>query len=259
MTLVAVSTVSPTGVFSIASESIDAFVEDTAGGQIGIYLREQEQVLHYGGSMAALVALFAEPGPTFVTLTAVGGLAARVVPAAIDAVENVAALVTRLTFSSGRTLDIAQAYAAVITALGLGRSYGDLVSVGGWSEALAADQSANQIARLTAVVSYVAPKRCALAAVSAMLTAAITGAGTSAVLQVFINGVVVPASATTLSFTQAGAETYLYKRFDLGGTPIEIAAGDRVDFRYTSTTITNTPTVVADMMLAVDATDTVTP
>lgn len=94
----------------------------------------------------------------------------------------------------------------------------------------------------TAGQSWVAPRAGSVMASSAMVDAAVTGAGTSVTVKVFKNGSLLNA-AFNLAFTQAGAETGAYATAakDL----YTFAAGDKITVTYTSTAISNTPKAVA--------------
>jgi len=99
----------------------------------------------------------------------------------------------------------------------------------------------SHIAAATAT-SFVATRPGSIVGVSAQLSAAITGAGTSIVVSVTKNGTEV---ACTASLTQAGAETKAYGTAAKGTLTFD--AGDVLGISYTSTGISNTPTLVATL------------
>lgn len=90
--------------------------------------------------------------------------------------------------------------------------------------------------------AFVAKRAGLITGLSAQLSAAITGAGTTATVHVTVNGTI--AATLNIQFTQAGAE--VVQRVTLArASGIAIVAGDLVRVTYTSTGISNTPTVVA--------------
>lgn len=95
-----------------------------------------------------------------------------------------------------------------------------------------------------AATSFVAPRPGSITGISAQLTAAITGAGTSIVAKPTVNGAEVDLTAT---LTQAGAETEAYGTEDRNVLTFD--AGDVIGVSYTSTTTTNTPALVVSLEL----------
>lgn len=128
---------------------------------------------------------------------------------------------------------------------------GDLEAAGGFrsqiqgfTATLAAAGTNTAFARFgVAARSWIAQRAGSIVGISAKLSAAITGAGTTASVRVAINGT--PVAATALLFTQAGAETEMYLTFAKGTHAI--AAGDEVSVVVTTTAIENTPVVMADV------------
>lgn len=123
---------------------------------------------------------------------------------------------------------------------------GDVSAAGGFRQTvspftatLAADQTATATTwGLAGAGAWVAPRAGSVTAISAHLDAAITGATKTAIPGVYKNGTIINA-ASILTFTTGGAETDLY--LAIAKDTYTFAAGDRIDIRYTSTTITNTP------------------
>lgn len=115
-------------------------------------------------------------------------------------------------------------------------------SVGPFTEALAADQTATVIDYGAAAMGWVAPRAGSLTGLSSIITAAITGGGTQAVVSVAKNGTVFPSSPTN-TLTQAGAEVKANATAAIGACTF--VAGDVLTVIYTSTTITNTPSIVS--------------
>lgn len=114
--------------------------------------------------------------------------------------------------------------------------------IGPFSVTLAASQTSAATVYGVSGASFVAPRDGKLTGFSAQLSAAITGAGTTVAVRVFVNGAAV--AALDLSFTQAGAE--VVDRVTLAKEDqIDIDAGDLIRVVYTSTGISNTPTLVA--------------
>lgn len=103
------------------------------------------------------------------------------------------------------------------------------------SGALAASQT-NTVTNYPGV-GFVAQRNGSITALSGILAAAITGAGTTANFRVAVNGT--PIAATAIIFTQAGGETKLYATFTAGTHTF--VAGDEITVVYTSTAISNTP------------------
>lgn len=93
-----------------------------------------------------------------------------------------------------------------------------------------------------AATSFVASRAGSITGISAQITAAITGAGTTIVCSPTVNGTEV---ALTCTLTQAGAEV------KASGTAAKdtyaFAAGDVIGFSYTSTGISNTPALVGSV------------
>lgn len=94
----------------------------------------------------------------------------------------------------------------------------------------------------TVAMGWIAPRAGSVMALSAMLDAAITGAGTTINVRVFKNGTLLNAAFDNL-FTQAGAEVADYAV--AAKDAYAFAAGDKITVVYTSTAISNTPKVVA--------------
>lgn len=90
-----------------------------------------------------------------------------------------------------------------------------------------------------AATSFVATRAGSIVGISAQLSAAITGAGTTIVASVTKNGTEV---ACTCTLTQAGAEVAASGTATAG--TLTFAAGDVIGVSYTSTGISNTPTLV---------------
>lgn len=109
---------------------------------------------------------------------------------------------------------------------------------GGFSATLAADQTNLDLTKdAIAGGGYVATRAGSITGLSAMIDAAITGAGTSATFKVTKNGTEIAGSGVAM--TQAGAEVKGQTTYARG--TYTFAAGDVIGVSYTSTTITNTP------------------
>ncbi len=93
-----------------------------------------------------------------------------------------------------------------------------------------------------AASSWVAPRAGSITGLSAQLSAAITGSGTSIVVSATVNGTEV---ALTVSLTEAGAE--VKGQSTAAKDALAFAAGDVIGISYTSTGITNTPALVASL------------
>lgn len=127
---------------------------------------------------------------------------------------------------------------------------GDVEAAGGFRQAIgpffvttAADQSAvGTKLGDTLAMTWVAPRAGSVTAAVGMLDTAITGAATTIKARVYKNGSLLNA-ALDLDFTQAGAEVKDYAV--VAKDTYTFAAGDEIDVVYTSTTITNTPKLVA--------------
>src|SRR5690606_5853931 len=117
-------------------------------------------------------------------------------------------------------------------------------TVGPFNATLAASQTATAASfGSVAGAAFVAKRAGLLTGLSAQLSAAITGAGTTVTVHVTVNGTIV--AAANITFTQAGAEVVQRVALARDATGIAIAAGDLVRVAYTSTGISNTPTMVA--------------
>lgn len=137
---------------------------------------------------------------------------------------------------------------------------GDMVAAGGFRQAVgpfvapgalgvtAADQTNLDLRHAHTVTAYasgwVAPRAGSITGLSASLSAAITGSSKTLIAKVTVNGTEVGA-ALNLTFTTGGAETAL--RATQAKDVAAFAAGDVIGVSYTSTTITNTPALVADL------------
>lgn len=118
--------------------------------------------------------------------------------------------------------------------------------VGPWSDAIAASTTAPLEREGVAGAGLVAMRPGRVTGLSASLDAALAGAGSVAV-EVTINGT--PAGPV-VAFTEAGGET---EAVDVV-SEAAVVAGDVVGVRYVSTAgITNTPALVADVELTLDA------
>jgi hypothetical protein len=93
-----------------------------------------------------------------------------------------------------------------------------------------------------AATSFVAPRAGSIVGISAQLSAAITGAGTTIVCKPTVNGTEVDLAAT---LTEAGAETEATNT--AAKDTHAFAAGDVIGFSYTSTGISNTPALVGSL------------
>lgn len=126
---------------------------------------------------------------------------------------------------------------------------GDLLSgankqtVGPFHETLAAAQTDNPVQQ-----GFVAMRAGQVVGLAANLSAAITGAGTTVTAFVTINGT--PVTGLSVQFTQAGAETALADTVDAGEPTAQFDAGDVIVVEYTSTGISNTPTLAASVQIA---------
>lgn len=113
---------------------------------------------------------------------------------------------------------------------------------------LAADQTNLDLRHSHTVTAYasgfVAPRAGSITGLSASLSAAITGSSKTAIVKCTVNGTEV-GSGLDLTFTTGGAETTL--RATQAKDTTAFAAGDVIGVSYTSTTITNTPALVADI------------
>lgn len=136
---------------------------------------------------------------------------------------------------------------------------GDVAAAGGFKRSLvftapgalgvtAADQTNLDLRHSHAVTAYasgwVAPRAGSITALSASLSAAITGASKTLIVKATKNGTELGA-ALDLTFTTGGAETALYAV--AAKDSITFAAGDVIGVSYTSITTTNTPALVADI------------
>jgi hypothetical protein len=90
----------------------------------------------------------------------------------------------------------------------------------------------------------VAPRAGSVIGLSAQISAAITGSGTTVTVEVAINGTAI-ASGPTVALTEAGAEVKGQDTAAKDATGHTFVAGDLISVIYTSTTITNTPTLNA--------------
>ncbi|MCU0677759.1 MAG: hypothetical protein MUE69_33900 [Myxococcota bacterium] len=115
--------------------------------------------------------------------------------------------------------------------------------IGPFSVTLAASQTSAAMVYGVSGAAFVAPRAGKLVGLSAQLSAAITGAGTTVTAHVFVNGVA--QAALDCVFTQAGAAVVARVALDKKAAAIAIAAGDLIRVVYTSTGISNTPTMVA--------------
>lgn len=95
-----------------------------------------------------------------------------------------------------------------------------------------------------AALSFVATRDGSIVGLSAQIHEAITGAGTSIIASATKNGTEV---ALTASLTQAGAETKASATAAKGA--LTFVAGDVIGVSYTSTGITNTPALVASVIV----------
>lgn len=128
---------------------------------------------------------------------------------------------------------------------------GNLVAGGGYRQTIGpfnATLAASQTSAATTFGSvsgaaFVAKRAGLLTGLSAQLSAAITGAGTTVTVHVTVNGTIV--AAANIQFTQAGAAVVQRIALARDATGIALAAGDLVRVTYTSTGISNTPTMVA--------------
>lgn len=114
--------------------------------------------------------------------------------------------------------------------------------IGPFSVTLAASQTNAALVYGVSAASFVAPRAGKITGFSGQLSAAITGAGTTVTVRVYLNGAA--QAALDLSFTQAGAEVTDYVAL-AKSAGIAVAAGDLIRVVYTSTGISNTPTLVA--------------
>lgn len=108
---------------------------------------------------------------------------------------------------------------------------------------LAADQTDVDLVYGGMAGGFVATRAGSITGLSAQISAAITGSGTTVTLKVTKNGTEIAGGGVAL--TEAGAETKGQTTYALG--TYAFAAGDVIGVSYTSTTITNTPTVQASV------------
>lgn len=127
-------------------------------------------------------------------------------------------------------------------------SRSDEILIGPFSVTLAADQSDAATTHGVSGGAFVAPWAGYVVGLSGYLSAAITGAGTTATVEVDVDGAQV--AGLTLPFTEAGAEVELTSTLNYGVAAGVVAAGNRVKLIYTSTTITNTPVFVGHVIFA---------
>jgi kynureninase len=118
------------------------------------------------------------------------------------------------------------------------------VAVGPFATTTAASQTAAAVGYGASDGTYVAMRAGSITGFSAMLDAAITGAGTTIVVSVYKNGALVNV-ALNLTFTQAGGEVKLHVSATPGAYPV--AAGDTLSVVYTSGVTTDTPKLVASI------------
>lgn len=93
--------------------------------------------------------------------------------------------------------------------------------------------------------SYVAPRAGSITGLSAQLSTAITTAGAPMVLDVIVTIDGTPVAAATVGFTTAGAEVVDFLSITKDTSLHTFAAGAVIGCVYTSTTIDNTPSLVA--------------
>lgn len=111
---------------------------------------------------------------------------------------------------------------------------------------LAADQTNTDLVFGGMAGGFVATRAGSITGVSAQISAAITGAGTSATFKVTKNGTEIAGAGVAM--TQAGGATTGYAVYAVDA--YTFAAGDVIGVSYTSTTITNTPTASASVEIA---------
>lgn len=97
-----------------------------------------------------------------------------------------------------------------------------------------------------AVIDYVAPRAGFITAISGALDTAATGAGTTIVASVTVNGTELVAGPTA-TFTADGAE--VVASGTVGPSVHTFDAGDTIGVSYTSTGISNTPKLVCTVEL----------
>lgn len=149
-----------------------------------------------------------------------------------------------------------------VTADGDVTAGGDVLAAGGFrrsitfaapgtAAATAADQTALAMRAVHAAAAahgFVAPRAGSITGLSASLSAAITTAGEPMVLDVTVTVNGTPVAAATVGFTTAGGTTaFLPIAKDTAGHTF--AAGAVIGCVYTSTTISNTPSLIAHVEL----------
>lgn len=121
------------------------------------------------------------------------------------------------------------------------------VLIGPFTVTLAADQADAAMTHGVSTGAFVAPAGY-IVGLSGYLSAALTGAGTTATVEVDVAGSQV--AGLTLPFTEAGAETVLSGSLNYGVAAGVVTADQKVRLIYTSTTITNTPVFVGHIRFA---------
>jgi hypothetical protein len=183
----------------------------------------------------------ARVGPTGVVTAAAGFVATTgaLTGSAALAVEATGALSLGVNAST-TSIAIGQAAVPAVFAGDIAALGGFRQTIGPFHATLAADQTATatNYGGLAGAGAWVAPRAGSLTAIGSHLDAAITGATKTAIPGVYKNGTIINAAAI-LTHTTGGAETDLY--LAIAKDTYTFAAGDRIDIRYTSTTITNTP------------------
>ena len=174
----------------------------------------------------------------------------------LDVTGNVAVNTHKFTVAaaSGNTV-----VAGTLAVTGVATFTADIAAAGGFKRGVvftapgalgvtAADQTNLDMRHSHTVTAYasgwVAPRAGSITALSASLSAAITGASKTLIVKATKNGTELGA-ALDLTFTTGGAETTLYAV--AAKDSITFAAGDVIGLSYTSTTTTNTPALVADV------------
>lgn len=205
-------------------------------------------------SFAELRRYLAQLGITAATtLTASGASTLTGAVSCLDTLAVTGATTLSSTLGVTGASTLAAVSATTVTASG------DIAAAGGFKRSLmfvapgalgvtAADQTNLDLRHAHTVTAYasgfVAPRAGSITALSASLSAAITGASKTLIVKVTKNGTELGAGLD-LTFTTGGAETTLYAV--AAKDTITFAAGDLIGVSYTSTTTTNTPALVADI------------